>query len=156
MKNHSMNLYGKIDLSLGRTPEFLNMRGSHHMNEWCLAIILSGTFEILNRLTSLVLMAWSLQSSMLKQLKSQDNHAIELGRFWTALGGSEKRKERKSESGNQGRHSKWKERGYKPQTQRDNGHDSDKYPLISNLSGHFSDHKCISVGRSWSGERFES
>ena len=44
-----------------------------------LAIILSGTFEILNRLTSLVLMAWSLQSSMLKQLKSQDNHAVELG-----------------------------------------------------------------------------
>ena len=33
MKNHSMNLYEKIDLSLGRTPEFLNMRSSHHMNE---------------------------------------------------------------------------------------------------------------------------
>ena len=65
------------------------------------------------------------------------------GKHYIFRGRSEKRKERKSESGDQGMLSKWKERGYKPQTQRDNGHDSDKYPLISNLSGHFSDHKCI-------------
>ena len=79
MKNHSMNPYEKIDLHLGRTPEFLNMRSSQSYECDALAIILSGTFEILNRLTSLVLMAWSLQSSMLKQLKFQDNHAVELG-----------------------------------------------------------------------------